>query len=289
MCCGSRSPSNRKGKDAKDANNGGDEQDDEGENSDNDAQTPTEAPTLVQTGIAAWDAAIFDETQNTARRERAEAMAAAREAKVRTPTAAAVIGVIPCGDSVVERRGVEKTDHASQGQGIMAAFRTDERNQNWTRGSPTDESKPQTEGGKGENEEPVRGDGERETSEQGADETTEDSNDLPRKRKQPNTGNDSVGSLLVGRSRFSTRRRLSPRRQSGWSGFEKALELATLCVNVDGFNSKAYALRGELQARLGRRDRAIADYEAAALLERTDPRPRINQVYVLSARLESCE
>lgn len=288
MCCGSRSPSNRKGKDAKDTN-GGDEQDDEGENSDNGAQTPTEAPTLVQTGIAAWDAAIFDETQNIARKERAEAMTAAREAKVRTPTAAANIGVIPCRDSVVERRRVETTDPASPGQGIIAAFRTDERNQSGNRGSPTAVSKPQTEGRKREIEGPVRGDSERETSEQGVDETTEDSNDQPRKRKQPSKGNYSAGSLLVGQPRFSTRRRLSLRRQSGSSGFEKALELATLCVKVDGFNSKAYALRGELQARLGRRDRAIADYEAAALLERTDPRPRINQVPVLSARLESCE
>lgn len=288
MRCGSGSPSNRKGKDAEDTS-GGDEQEDEGKNSDNVAQTPTEVLSVVKTGIAAWDAAISDEAKSIAKKDRAEAVAAARKEKVHKPTAAANAGVVLYGDSVVERKSVEKTDNASPGQGITAAFRTDEHDQTRKRGSPTGDCKSPTEERKGENEGSVRGDSEDEMSAQGVKETTEDRNDLPRERKQPNTGKDAAGSLSVGQSRVSMRRPLSPHRRSGSSGFEKALRLATQCVSVDAFNSNAYALRGELQARLGRRDRAIADYEAAALLERADPRPRINQVCVLGARLESCE
>ncbi len=67
-------------------------------------------------------------------------------------------------------------------------------------------------------------------------------------------------------------------RKRKLSGFEGALELATRCLRKDGFNAKAYNLRAELETRLGRRDRAIADYRAAASLEVGDPRPRINMV-----------
>lgn len=62
------------------------------------------------------------------------------------------------------------------------------------------------------------------------------------------------------------------------SGLESALKLVTRCLRVDGFHVKAYALRAELETRLGQRDRAIADYEAAASIESGDQRPRINQV-----------
>lgn len=61
-------------------------------------------------------------------------------------------------------------------------------------------------------------------------------------------------------------------------GFHGALELATRCLRKDGFNAKAYVLRAELEARLGRRERAIADFRAAASLDVGDPRPRINMV-----------
>ncbi|CAN0516496.1 unnamed protein product, partial [Ectocarpus sp. 12 AP-2014] len=71
------------------------------------------------------------------------------------------------------------------------------------------------------------------------------------------------------RCRGGKRRRL-PR------GLNGALELVTRCLRTDGFNAKAYSLRAELEARLGRRDRAIADYKAAASLEVGDPRSRIN-------------
>lgn len=73
------------------------------------------------------------------------------------------------------------------------------------------------------------------------------------------------------RCRGEKRRRL-PR------GLHGALELVTRCLRTDGFNAKAYSLRAELEARLGRRDRAIADYKAAASLEVGDPRSRINMV-----------
>lgn len=68
------------------------------------------------------------------------------------------------------------------------------------------------------------------------------------------------------------------RRKRKLNGFEGALELATRCLRRDGFNAKAYNLRAELETRLGRRDRAIADFRAAASLEVGDPRPRINMV-----------
>lgn len=58
----------------------------------------------------------------------------------------------------------------------------------------------------------------------------------------------------------------------------RALELATCCLRADGFNARAYALRAEIEARLGRRDRAIADYEAAAEMESGNPWPKVNQV-----------
>lgn len=61
-------------------------------------------------------------------------------------------------------------------------------------------------------------------------------------------------------------------------GLNTALELVTRCLRTDGFNAKAYSLRAELEARLGRRDRAIADYKSAASLEVGDPRSRINMV-----------
>ena len=70
----------------------------------------------------------------------------------------------------------------------------------------------------------------------------------------------------------------SRRRARKLSGLHGALELATRCLRKDGFNAKAYSLRAELEARLGRRDRAIADFRAAASLEVGDPRPRINMV-----------
>lgn len=68
------------------------------------------------------------------------------------------------------------------------------------------------------------------------------------------------------------------RRKRKLRGYELALELATRCLRKDGFNAKAYCLRAELEARLGRRDRTMADYGAAASLEVGDPRPRINMV-----------
>lgn len=61
-------------------------------------------------------------------------------------------------------------------------------------------------------------------------------------------------------------------------GLDKAIELTSRCLLADGFNAKAYTLRAEMEARLGRKDRAITDFQAAALLETGDPRSRINQV-----------
>lgn len=68
------------------------------------------------------------------------------------------------------------------------------------------------------------------------------------------------------------------RRKRKLRGLHGAMELATRCLRKDGFNAKAYGLRAELEARLGRRDRAIADFRAAASLEVGDSRPRINMV-----------
>ncbi|CAB1115628.1 unnamed protein product [Ectocarpus sp. CCAP 1310/34] len=68
------------------------------------------------------------------------------------------------------------------------------------------------------------------------------------------------------------------KRQRLPRGLNGALELVSRCLGTDGFNAKAYSLRAELEARLGRRDRAIADYKAAASLEVGDPRSRINMV-----------
>lgn len=68
------------------------------------------------------------------------------------------------------------------------------------------------------------------------------------------------------------------RRKRKLMGYELALELATRCLRKDGFNAKAYCLRAELEVRLGRRDRTMVDYAAAASLEVGDLRPRINMV-----------
>lgn len=62
-------------------------------------------------------------------------------------------------------------------------------------------------------------------------------------------------------------------------GLEKALDLATRCLQEDESHAKAYALRAEMEGLLGKRERAIADFEAAAMLDVGDPRPRINQVH----------
>lgn len=82
--------------------------------------------------------------------------------------------------------------------------------------------------------------------------------------------------VVTGSSKVAPPR--SRRRVKRLRGFHGALELATRCLRKDGFSAKAYGLRAELEARLGRRDRAIADYSAAASLEVGDPRPRINMV-----------
>lgn len=61
-------------------------------------------------------------------------------------------------------------------------------------------------------------------------------------------------------------------------GLKRALDLATRCLAVDGTHANAYMLRAEVEEQLGRRSRAIADFEAASLLSVGDPRPRINEV-----------
>ena len=68
------------------------------------------------------------------------------------------------------------------------------------------------------------------------------------------------------------------RRQRGRRGIENALKLVTRCLQMDALNAKAYALRAELEARLGRRDRAITDFKAAASLDYGGSRSKINQV-----------
>lgn len=68
------------------------------------------------------------------------------------------------------------------------------------------------------------------------------------------------------------------RRQRGGRGMEKSLKLVTRCLQRDALNAKAYALRAELEARLGRRDRAITDFKAAAALEHGGSRSKVNQV-----------
>ena len=73
------------------------------------------------------------------------------------------------------------------------------------------------------------------------------------------------------------------RRQRGWRGAERALKLVTRCLRMDSLNVNAYALRAELEARLGRRDRAITDFGAAASLEHAGSRSKINQVGVSRA------
>lgn len=283
MSCGPRSPtSSNKGKGAKDTT-GDTQEDEDNKDRDNGEQTPTEAPTLVKTGIAAWDDAVFDEAQSIAMKKRAQETSggAASKAKVCTPTVVATTKVLAFGEPVVEQR-VENTENASPGPAVVAV-RANESDKN--DGKPANRNgsskvEPVAEERNRENEGRVRGDSECATPEQGVDETTEDRNDLPSRRKQPNNkGAATVGSLLIVQTKLSTGKRPSSRRWPGPSGLEKALKLATRCIDADGFHSKAYALRGELQARLGRKDRAIADYEAAALLERTDPRSQINQVY----------
>lgn len=92
--------------------------------------------------------------------------------------------------------------------------------------------------------------------------------------------------VVSGRSKRSPRR--PRRRATKLTGLHGALELATRCLRKDGFNAKAYGLRAELEARLGRRDRAIADYRAAASLNVGDPRPRMNMV-CKDARLRACK
>lgn len=64
----------------------------------------------------------------------------------------------------------------------------------------------------------------------------------------------------------------------GSRGLERALKLATRCLEVDGSHADAYMLRAEIELRLGRKDRSVVDFEAAALLSVGDPRLRVNQV-----------
>lgn len=67
-------------------------------------------------------------------------------------------------------------------------------------------------------------------------------------------------------------------RQRGGRGMEKSLKLVTRCLQRDALNANAYALRAELEARLGRRDRAITDFKAAASLEHGGSRSKVNKV-----------
>lgn len=92
--------------------------------------------------------------------------------------------------------------------------------------------------------------------------------------QSPSEGEKPSG--MPGRSKSSPL--YSRKRTRKLKGLHGALELATRSLRKDGFNAKAYGLRAELEARLGRRDRAIADFKAAASLEVGDPRPRINMV-----------
>lgn len=59
---------------------------------------------------------------------------------------------------------------------------------------------------------------------------------------------------------------------------ERALDLATRCLAIDGTHANAYMLRAEIEEQLGRRGRAIMDFKAASLLSAGDPRPKINEV-----------
>lgn len=68
------------------------------------------------------------------------------------------------------------------------------------------------------------------------------------------------------------------KRQRVWKGLESARDFLNRCLDVDGAHAKAYALRAEIEGRLGGRERAIADFEAAAVINIGDIGPRINQV-----------
>ncbi|CAM9131600.1 unnamed protein product, partial [Scytosiphon promiscuus] len=85
---------------------------------------------------------------------------------------------------------------------------------------------------------------------------------------------DAAMRTITGAStRSRPRRRM---RKQKPRGLDRALDLITRCIRKDRFNSKAYNLRAELQLHLGRRDRAIGDYRAAASLEAGNSRSRMN-------------
>lgn len=92
-------------------------------------------------------------------------------------------------------------------------------------------------------------------------------------------GQDSQTTAVTSRARC-------PRLES--RGLDRALELATRCLRADGFHTKAYALRAELEARRGRKDRAIADLKAAASLDSGNSWTRINLVRLRAPQLRLC-
>lgn len=123
------------------------------------------------------------------------------------------------------------------------------------------------------------------TKSRGASDVFDGVGDSKRRQGRPCDGpmimkgvNDQKDVPFRGRPSSPTNAASRRRRQRGRRGVEKALKLVTRCLQMDALNAKAYALRAELEARLGRRDRAITDFRAAASLEHAGSRSKINQV-----------
>lgn len=255
--------------------------------------------TIKKTGIAPWDAAILDDAQRMAREDEARMHEANKDAGTAT---------VEDGDSptLASTRGAEGRVGGEVLRGKMEVD-ADSRGDSGRRGRDraldtaivrelgSDGSKDTVEGHtRGSSHEPVAHDAvphsDRHSAKVRADKSEGahvengdrllevSQSDTPLRGEARNASKLSLPVLArlqqVGSACKPTRR---PEHR-GSRVLERALKLATRCLEIDGAHADAYMLRAEIELRLGRKDRSIVDFEAAALLSVGDPRLRINQV-----------